>query len=72
MTGEYRTVQLDEERWFARSVVLQPLMTTSTTRFEKVGNLVNVIYVKGHYRPNDAVNAFLKRPPLQEKRSDEH
>jgi hypothetical protein len=68
MTGEYRTVQLDEDRWFARSVILEPLMTPQH-QVREGWKLVNVIYVKGHYRPNDAVNPFLKRPPLQEKRA---
>ena len=62
MRWEYRTVQLDEEGWFARSVNFAVLDENLNQLGMEGWELVNVIYFKEHSMSTDAVIAFLKRP----------
>jgi Domain of unknown function (DUF4177) len=59
---EYRTIELDEEGWFARQVDFGALDTKLNSLGKRGWELVNVIYVPNEEMIPNAVIAFLKRP----------
>lgn len=62
MRWEYRTVQLDEQGWLARSVNFAALDDNLNQLGMDGWELVNVIYVKDRSLGYDSAIAFLKRP----------